>query len=195
MTELNTRKRDWWLIAIRGIAAILFGLAAFIWPGLTLELLVLLFAIYVLIDGVLSIVAALPRPGQSPSMLVGGIVSVVAGVVALIFPGLAALSVVILIAAWAILTGIAEIALTFRLHERLTVELLWVIAGIASIVFGIVLIVFPVAGALALIWFIGAYAPLPRRAPGDPRIQPSRRDANSGMRESRVVPTAYPWRI
>jgi uncharacterized membrane protein HdeD (DUF308 family) len=158
MIELDTRKRDWWLIAIRGIAAILFGLAAFVWPGLTLELLVLLFAAYVLIDGVLSIVAFVRRPGQPPSMLVGGIVSIAAGVVALIFPGLAALSVVLLIAAWAILTGLAEIALTFRLHERLTVELLWILAGIASIVFGIVLIVFPAAGALALVWFIGAYA-------------------------------------
>jgi uncharacterized membrane protein HdeD (DUF308 family) len=158
MTELTTRKRDWWLIAIRGIAAILFGLAAFVWPGLTLELLVLLFAIYVLVDGVLSIAAFLRRPGQSPSMLVGGIVSIVAGVVAIIFPGLAALSVVILIAARAILTGVAEILLTFRIHERLTVELLWGLAGLASIVFGIVLIVFPAAGALALIWFIGAYA-------------------------------------
>ena len=88
-------------------------------------------------------------------MLVGGIVSMVAGVVAIIFPGLAALSVVILIAAWAILTGVAEILLTFRLHERLTVEFLWVLAGLASILFGIVLIVFPPAGALALIWSSG----------------------------------------
>jgi uncharacterized membrane protein HdeD (DUF308 family) len=158
MIELSTRKRDWWLIAIRGFAAILFGLSAFAWPGLTLELLVLLFAIYVLVDGVLSVVAFLRRPAQSPSMLVGGIVSIIAGVVALIFPGMAALSVVILIAAWAILTGVAEILLTFRLHERLTVELLWVLAGLASIVFGIALIVFPAAGALALIWFIGAWA-------------------------------------
>lgn len=158
MTEITTRKRDWWLIAIRGLAAILFGLAAFVWPGLTLELLVLLFAVYVLVDGVLSIAGFLRRPGQSPSMLVGGIVSIVAGVVAIIFPGLAALSVVILIAAWAILVGVAEILLTFRLHERLTVELLWGLAGVASIVFGIVLIVFPAAGALALVWFIAAYA-------------------------------------
>jgi uncharacterized membrane protein HdeD (DUF308 family) len=158
MTELSTRKRDWWLIAIRGIAAILFGLAAFVWPGLTLEALVVLFAIYVLVDGVVSTVAFLRRPGQSPSLVVGGIVSIIAGVIALIFPGLAALSVVILIAAWAIITGVAEIALTFRLRERLTVELLWMLAGIASIIFGVVLIVFPAAGALALIWFIGAYA-------------------------------------
>lgn len=158
MIELSIRKRNWWLIATRGIAAILFGIAALVWPGLTLELLVLLFAIYVLVDGVLSIVAFLRRPGQSASMVVGGIVSIIAGAIALVFPGLAALSVVILIAAWAILTGIAEIALTFRFHERLTVELLWVLAGLASIAFGIALIVFPAAGALALIWFIGAYA-------------------------------------
>jgi uncharacterized membrane protein HdeD (DUF308 family) len=158
MTELSTRKRDWWLLAIRGIAAILFGLAAFVWPGLTLELLVLLFAIYVLVDGILSVASFLRRPGQPLSMLAGGVVSIAAGVIAILFPGLAALSVVILVAAWAILVGVAEIALTFRLHERLTVELLWVLAGIVSIIFGIVLIVFPAAGTLALIWFIGAYA-------------------------------------
>lgn len=158
MVDFTVRKRDWWLIAIRGIAAILFGLAAFVWPGLTLEFLVLLFAMYVLVDGLLSIVAFARRGGQAPSMLVQGIVGIVAGVIAVLFPGLAALSLVILIAAWAILTGIAEIALTFRLHERLTVELLWVLAGIASIIFGILLVVFPAAGALALIWFIGAYA-------------------------------------
>ncbi|HKC91022.1 MAG TPA: DUF308 domain-containing protein [Candidatus Limnocylindria bacterium] len=158
MIELTTRKRDWWLLAIRGLAAILFGLAAFVWPGLTLEVLVLLFAAYVLVDGIVAIAAFIRRPGQPLSMLVGGAVSIVAGVIAVLFPGIAALSVVVLIAAWAILTGIAEIALTFRLHERLAVELLWVLAGIASILFGIVLIVFPAAGALALIWFIGAYA-------------------------------------
>ena len=140
------------------MAAILFGLAAFVWPGITLDLLVLLFAIYVLVDGIVSLMAFLRRPGQQMSLLVQSIVSIVAGVIALIFPGLAALSVVILIAAWAILTGVAEILLTLRLHQRLPVELLWVLAGIASIGFGIVLIVFPAAGALALIWLIGAYA-------------------------------------
>jgi uncharacterized membrane protein HdeD (DUF308 family) len=158
MTELNTRKRDWWLLAIRGIAAILFGLAAFVWPGLTLEFLVVLFAIYALVDGVLSIFVFVRRHGQPLSMLVQGVVGIAAGVIALLFPGLAALSLVLLIAAWAILTGIAEIALTLRIRERLSVELLWVLAGIASIVFGILLVVFPSAGALALAWFIGAYA-------------------------------------
>jgi uncharacterized membrane protein HdeD (DUF308 family) len=158
MVELVVRQRDWWLLAIRGIAAILFGLAAFIWPGLTLEFLVILFAIYVLVDGVLAIFVFVRRPGQSPSMLFQGIVGIAAGAIALLFPGLAALSLVLLIAAWAILTGIAEIALTFRIRERLTVELLWVLAGVASIVFGILLVVFPSAGALTLAWFIGAYA-------------------------------------
>ena len=158
MVELVARQRDWWLLSIRGIAAILFGLVAFVWPGLTLEFLVILFAIYVLVDGALSVFVFVRRPGQSPSMLVQGIVGIAAGAIALVFPGLAALSVVLLIAAWAILTGIAEIALTFRIRERLTVELLWVLAGIASIVFGILLVVFPSAGALTLAWFIGAYA-------------------------------------
>lgn len=158
MIELVVRQRDWWLLAIRGVAAILFGLAAFVWPGLTLEFLVVLFAIYALVDGVLSIFVFVRRAGQSPSMLVQGIVGIAAGVIALLLPGLASLSLVLLIAAWAILTGVAEIALTFRIRERLTVELLWVLAGIASIVFGTLLVVFPSAGALALVWFIGGYA-------------------------------------
>jgi uncharacterized membrane protein HdeD (DUF308 family) len=158
-TSINTRRRDWWLLALRGTAAILFGLAAFVWPGLTIEILVLLFALYVLIDGIIAIFTSLRRgPESSPSLLVQGIVGVIAGLVALIFPGLAALALVLIIAAWAIFLGIAEIALTFRIRERLTVELLWVLAGIVSLVFGIVLIVFPTAGALALVWMIGAYA-------------------------------------
>jgi uncharacterized membrane protein HdeD (DUF308 family) len=158
MVDLVVRQRDWWLLSIRGIAAILFGLAAFVWPGLTLEFLVVLFAIYALVDGALSIFVFVRRPRQPLSMLVQGLVGIAAGAIALLFPGLAALSVVLLIAAWAILTGIAEIALTLRIRERLTVELLWVLAGVASIVFGILLVVFPSAGALALTWFIGAYA-------------------------------------
>ena len=158
MTEVTARRRDWWLLAIRGVAAILFGLAAFVWPGLTLEFLVILFAIYVLVDGLLAIFLFVRRGGQVPSMLVQGIVGIAAGVIALLFPGIAALSLVLLIAAWAILTGIAEIALTFRMRERLSVELLWILAGTASITFGILLVVFPSAGALALVWFIGSYA-------------------------------------
>src|SRR3981081_4005948 len=122
MTELNTRKRDWWLLAIRGVAAILFGLAAFVWPGITLELLVLLFAIYVLVDGIMSLIAFLRRSGQQVSLLVQGIVSIVAGVIALLFPSLAALAVVILIAGWAILTGIAEIALALQLDYAMPVS-------------------------------------------------------------------------
>jgi uncharacterized membrane protein HdeD (DUF308 family) len=158
MIELTVRKRDWWLFAIRGIAAILFGFAAFVWPGLTLQFLVVLFAIYVLVDGVLSLFVFVRRAGRSPSMLAQGIAGIAVGVIALLFPDLAALSLLLLIAAWAIFTGIAEIALTLGTRERLTIELLWVLAGIASIVFGVLLVIFPATGALALVWFIGGYA-------------------------------------
>src|ERR1700716_3182394 len=115
---IKERRSDWWLLALRGAAAILFGVAAFVWPGLTIEVLVLLFALYVLIDGVVAIFISLRRGVESsPSLLVQGIVGVIAGLVALIFPSLAALALVLIIAAWAILTGIAEIALTFRIRE------------------------------------------------------------------------------
>jgi uncharacterized membrane protein HdeD (DUF308 family) len=158
MNDLPSRRRDWWLLALRGIAAILFGLAAFIWPGLTLELLILLFAAYALVDGAVSLIAYFRARRRETSLLLEGIVGLAAGVLAAALPGLAALSLVAIIAAWAILTGIAEIALTFRIRERLTVELLWILAGIVSIVFGIALVLFPVAGALAIVWLIGTYA-------------------------------------
>jgi uncharacterized membrane protein HdeD (DUF308 family) len=161
MNVIILRRSDWWLLALRGAAAVLFGIAAFTWPGLTLQLLILLFAAYALVDGIVALVTAVRRAIRGGSWgwhFLQGIAGIVAGLVALFAPTIAALSLVLIIAAWAIITGIAEIALTIQLRDRLQSEWLWALAGIASIVFGVVLALFPTAGALAFVGLIALYA-------------------------------------
>jgi uncharacterized membrane protein HdeD (DUF308 family) len=159
-TLVYTRTRDWWLLAIRGVAAILFGIGAFVWPGLTIAILVIFFGAYALVDGATELYTAFRRRGVDgwASHLIQGLAGVVVGLIALLLPGVAALSLIILIAAWAIVTGVTEILLTIQLRDRLRSEWLWVLTGLASILFGLALFLFPAAGALALAWLIGAYA-------------------------------------
>jgi uncharacterized membrane protein HdeD (DUF308 family) len=161
MSTVIIRRRDWWLLALRGTAAVVFGIAAFTWPGLTLELLILLFAAYALVDGIFALVTAVRRGIRAGSWgwhLLQGVTGVIAGLVALLAPAVAALSLVLIIGIWAIITGIAEIALTIRLRHRLKAEWLWALAGVASIIFGVALVLFPAAGALALVGVIALYA-------------------------------------
>jgi uncharacterized membrane protein HdeD (DUF308 family) len=159
-TLVHTRARDWWLLAIRGVAAVLFGIAAFVWPGLTIAILVIFFGAYALVDGAAELYIAFRRRG-APGWgmhLIQGLAGAIAGLIALILPGVAALSLILLIGAWAIVTGILEIILTIQLRDRLRSEWLWVLSGLASVLFGLALFLFPAAGALAMAWLIGAYA-------------------------------------
>ncbi len=153
--------RNWWAIALRGLVAVLFGLAAFVWPGLTLLALVFLFGIYALLDGIFSIIAAVNnRAGNNRwwLLLLEGLVGVAAGIIAFIWPGITAFALLYLIAAWAVITGILEIAAAIRLREEIEGEWLLGLGGLLSIVFGILLFIWPGAGALAVTWLIGAYA-------------------------------------
>jgi uncharacterized membrane protein HdeD (DUF308 family) len=153
--------RSWWALALRGVAAILFGLSAFIWPGLTLAVLILLFGAYVLVDGIFSIVGAVRASRLHERwwpMAVEGVAGIIAGLIAFFFPGITAIALLLLIATWAIVTGIFEIAQAIQLRQVVSNEWLMGLSGLASIVFGILLIVIPAAGALALVWLIGAYA-------------------------------------
>jgi uncharacterized membrane protein HdeD (DUF308 family) len=154
------RSRDWWLLAIRGVAAIVFGLAAFAWPGLTITILVMFFGAYALVDGAAELYIAYRRraTGGAGSHLIQGLAGIVAGLIALLLPSIAALSLIVIIGAWAVVTGIIEIFLTIQLRDRLRSEWLWVLTGLVSIAFGVALFLFPEAGALALVWLIGAYA-------------------------------------
>jgi len=151
--------RHWWVIGLRGLAAILFGVLAFIWPGMTLAVLVLLFGAYALVDGVLTLLAAF-RGGMQHRivMLVEGVVSVLAGLAAFVWPGLTALVLLYIIAFWAIVTGVLEIVAAIRVRRAISNEFGLVIGGVLSVVFGVVLLIAPGAGALAVIFLIGAYA-------------------------------------
>ncbi|HEX8967837.1 MAG TPA: HdeD family acid-resistance protein [Chloroflexota bacterium] len=159
MIVVDELARHWWVIALRGVAAILFGVLAFAWPGITLAVLVFLFGFYALVDGVLNIIAALRGDSHHRwALLLEGVVSVLAGLAAFVWPGLTALVLLYIIAFWAIVTGILEIVAAVRLRRAITNEVALIIGGILSVLFGIVLLVAPGAGALAVVVLIGIYA-------------------------------------
>jgi len=159
MMVVDELSRHWWAVGLRGLAAIIFGILAFAWPGMTLGVLVLLFGVYAIVDGVLALLTALR--GDAPHRVVlgiEGIVSVLAGLAAIAWPLITALVLLYIIAFWAILTGVLEVVAAIRMRRAISNELGLIIGGILSILFGIVLIVAPGAGALAVVFLIGAYA-------------------------------------
>ena len=152
--------KNWWLVVLRGVLAVLLGLAAFVWPGLTLLVLITLFGVYALVDGVVAIVTGITQAKNSPRwwvFLLEGLVGVGAGLVALFRPGLATAILLGIIAGWAIITGVFEIAAAIRLRREINNEWLLMLGGLLSILFGVALVLQPAAGGLALIWLIGAY--------------------------------------
>lgn len=153
--------RNWWALALRGIAGIIFGILAFAWPGITLASLVLLFGAFALVDGIFAIIAAISgagRTGKWWALLLHGILGVAVGVLTFILPAITALFLLYWIAAWAIVTGALAIATAIRLRKEIAGEWLMILIGFASVLFGLLLMVFPGAGALAVVWWIGAYA-------------------------------------
>ena len=155
---LQLLARRWWALALRGVIAVLFGLLTFFIPGVTLISLVLLFGFYAILDGIFDIVSAMKAPGHHWPLLVEGIVGIVAGLVTFMWPAITAMVLVYLIAFWAILTGLLEIVAGIRLREVIANEMLLILMGVISTLFGILIIIFPGAGALAIIIWIGAYA-------------------------------------
>ena len=144
---------------MRGIAAVLFGLAALFWPGLTLVLLIVFFAAYALVDGVFAIVAGLRgSEGSRWLLLAEGVLGVLAGLVAFFWPGMTATVLLFLISAWAILTGLLKVFMAIAFRRK--VENVWLmgLSGVLSVLFGVVLAVWPGAGLLSLVWLVGIYA-------------------------------------
>ena len=153
--------RNWWMLALRGVLAILFGLVALLLPGIALLAFIYVFAAYAIIDGVVTVLVSIRERGSLSRwgwVLAEGLLSVVAGLVAVVYPGLTALVLLYVVAAWAIVTGITEIAAAFTLREQVSREWALGLAGLLSIVFGIILFIRPGAGLLALLWLVGIYA-------------------------------------
>lgn len=157
---LQALARNWWLVLLRGICAIACGLLAFIWPGATLLALVLLYGVFAAADGVLALTAALSGDTPTPRwwLVVVGILGIGAGLVALLWPGLTAAVLQLFIAAWAITTGVLQIVGAVRLRKEINDEWYLVAAGALWVIFGLVLVLRPEVGVLALLYTIGSFA-------------------------------------
>ena len=153
--------RNWWVLALRGVLAIIFGILASIWPGLTLFVLITLFGAYALVDGIFAVIAGIASYGRSErwwAVLLEGVAGIILGVMTFLWPGTTALVLVYFIAAWALITGIFELAAAIRLRKEIEGEWMLILSGILSMLFGLFLFVAPGAGALGLTLVIGAYA-------------------------------------
>lgn len=164
---LEMLSRNWWIFLVRGLLAVAFGLVAMIWPGITVLALVLLFGVYVLLDGIVDIGAAISGRGVGAQQLSGGhrvllgligLVGVAAAVIAFFWPAITALALLFVIAWWAIIRGVLEIVAAWRLRAELTNEWMWVLSGLLSIALGVILIARPGTGALALVLLIAAFS-------------------------------------
>ena len=157
---LHALARYWWLILLRGIAAIIFGVLAFIWPGLTLVTLVLFFGAFTLVDGVLALAHAIMggNVGSRWWLALIGVLGILVGLLTFMWPGLTALVLLVFIASWAIVLGVFQIIGAIRLRKEIDNEWSIGLSGALSVLFGVVLLVAPGAGALGLIWVIAAYA-------------------------------------
>jgi uncharacterized membrane protein HdeD (DUF308 family) len=154
--------RGWWLLLLRGIAGILFGIAAFIWPGLTVLALTLLYGAFAFADGILSLGAAFTKGGDEaiPTWWLAliGLLGIAAGAIAFLWPGLTAFALIVMIGAWAVAIGVLEIIGAIWLRKEIADEWLLIATGIISVLFGLAVLLRPGAGALALAWAVGAYA-------------------------------------
>jgi uncharacterized membrane protein HdeD (DUF308 family) len=158
---LSALTRHWWIFLVRGALAILFGLGAFFWPAITLAALVVLFGAFAFADGFMTLVAAIQGRAAIPHWwlyLLEGLAGIGAGVLTFFWPGITAVVLLAFIAAWAIVTGVLEIAAAIRLRKEIEGEWALALSGALSIGFGLILMARPGAGALAVVWLIGAYA-------------------------------------
>jgi uncharacterized membrane protein HdeD (DUF308 family) len=157
---LHALARYWWLILLRGIAAIAFGVLAFIWPGLTLVTLVLFWGAFTLIDGVLALVHAIMggNMGSRWWLALIGLAGIAVGILTFMMPGVTLLILLWFIAAWAIVLGVFQIVGAIRLRQEIDNEWTLVLGGVVSVLFGLVLLLAPVSGAIGIAWVIGTFA-------------------------------------
>jgi uncharacterized membrane protein HdeD (DUF308 family) len=159
-TLLHLLGKNWWVLLLRGICGIAFGLLAFAWPGITLLTLILLYGVFVGAEGFLEIIAAIRGGTVAPRwwLAIAGIIALAASAVTFLAPGITTLVLLYIIAAWAVVHGIFEVIGAIQLRKLISNEWLLVFSGLLSVAFGLCVLIWPGAGALSLIWLIAAYA-------------------------------------
>ncbi len=160
-STVNRLADFWWLYAVRGVLALLFGLAAIFWPGLTIAVLIAVFGVFVLVDGLMMLVVGFQARGASPNwwnLVLQGALNVVIGLVAFFAPLATALALIILVAAWAIILGVLEIVAAVRLKNVISNQWWLIASGIISILLGISLVSAPGAGIVVMAWIIGGFS-------------------------------------
>jgi uncharacterized membrane protein HdeD (DUF308 family) len=155
---LHSLAANWWALALRGLVAVLFGLSTFFLPGITLVTLVLLFGAYALVDGAFNVIAFFRVASHHWALLVEGAIGIMAGVLTFAWPAITAVVLLYVIAFWAMVTGIFEIIAGIRLRKAAAHEWLLLLMGAFSVLFGLLILFAPGAGALAIVLWIGAYA-------------------------------------
>jgi uncharacterized membrane protein HdeD (DUF308 family) len=152
--------RAWWAFMLRGLLAVIVGVVMFVFPQIALPALILAFAAWMIVDGVAELIGAWRMRGQKQWWLgiLEGVAGIVVGLIAVFIPGLTAVALLFLVAAWAIVTGVLEIIAAIRLREQISGELWMGLAGLLSILFGLYLVLFPGAGILSLLWLVGFFA-------------------------------------
>lgn len=151
----------WWLVVLRGVLAVLFAVLAFLWPAITLSILVIFLGAYLFVDGIFTLVHGfriMKTDSHWWALVLEGLVGIVAGLIALFSPGITALFLVVLVGIWSLLTGILEIVLAIRLRKEINNEWMLVLAGVLSIIFGILLFMQPLTGVVVISWWLGFYA-------------------------------------
>ncbi len=160
LPRLHVLAQNWWLVLLRGIAGIIFGVLAFAWPGITLLTLIIFYGAYALMDGIFAIGAAIR--GDAPQsrwwLILIGILGIAAGLLTFLWPGLTAFVLAIFIGVWSLIHGIFEIIGAIKIRKEIDNEWWLILSGALSVLFGLVMLFMPGAGALALIWVIGSYA-------------------------------------
>lgn len=157
----NQLFRNWWLFAVRGVLAIIFGLLAMIWPGSAMLVLVLLFGAFALLDGIFAVAVGIASHGYFErwwAVLLEGLSGIVIGILTFFWPTMTALALLYFIAAWAIITGILEIVAAIKFRRVIPGEWAMILNGLLSFILGALLFISPAAGVLGLVWLIGIYA-------------------------------------
>ena len=158
---LELMSRYWWALILRGLAAVIFSVLTFVLPGVTLQVLILMFGAYMLVDGVFRVAAALGGRRSSSHwglMLLHGLLGIGLGIFTWIAPGVTAVALLVYIAIWAVITGVLEIVAAIRLRHEIRGELWLGLGGLLSIAFGAMVLLFPLAGALSMVWMLAGYA-------------------------------------